>query len=175
MPVHSSANCTDIHLLTLLNLSPTKFAMCNELLVFLDFLLNRKLLESYDPAVFALDIEDFLAAVGTIGVLTPPALDTLKAEDMSAREFTFLREVVVKANDAPAFSAFRTAFGFRHPSGYPRLRHLARLLFASYIRQLSLLVVREPVVGVLTFWGHFLIWCEYFIIAGFRQSIAYKA
>lgn len=75
---------------------------------------------------------------------------------MSAREFPFLREIVAETNDTLAFSAFGTDLGFRHPSGYSRLRHLARLLFAPGIQRLRFLVGAQLVVGVLAFWWHFL-------------------
>lgn len=75
MPVNPPANRTDIHLFTLLDLAPTQLAMRYELFVSLDPLLNRKVLEGYDPLLLGLDMEYFLAAVGAVGVKAPPVLD----------------------------------------------------------------------------------------------------
>lgn len=85
VPVDGSAYSAYVHDFILLNFSPAKLAVRNEIVIVYRFRLFWYIFEMKDSFVFDFNEGNFRAAVGAGGIVAPPFGHTLETEYMSTR------------------------------------------------------------------------------------------
>jgi hypothetical protein len=111
VPVHPSANCADVHFLVLLYFPPAQLTVRHEELVSFFLLLFRNVFIA-EQSLASLDVEDFLSAKGTVGVISPPFDETFSAEDVTTSQSPSIFIVAAQTNDTFSLSCLSTRLGF---------------------------------------------------------------
>jgi len=84
----------------MLDLSPAKLTIWNEVLIFFTFYDRRQVLSTYHFSIFGIDVEDLISTEGTCLVGPPPFFYTLNTEYMSTSQLPEIIHVASKANNA---------------------------------------------------------------------------